>query len=71
MLRDIISLLRNRSLRILVEGVETEGDHLLMQHNGIDQIQGFYVGRPAPAGSSGSLRGSDVSAPIRVISREA
>lgn len=71
MLRDIISLLRNRSLRLLVEGVETEGDHLLMQHNGIDQIQGFYVGRPSPAGSLGPLRGSDVSAPIRVISREA
>lgn len=50
MLRDIISLLRNRGLRILVEGAETQDHVFLMQQFGIDQIQGFHVGRPAPAG---------------------
>lgn len=48
MLRDIISLLRNRGLRILVEGAETEAHELLMRQYGIDQIQGFHVGRPVP-----------------------
>lgn len=46
MLRDIITLLRNRGLRILVEGAETEEHQQLMQQYGIDQIQGFHVGRP-------------------------
>ncbi|WP_275790122.1 putative bifunctional diguanylate cyclase/phosphodiesterase [Pararhizobium gei] len=49
MLQDIISLIRNRGHNILVEGVET-GDQLeLMRAYGIDQVQGYYVGRPAPA----------------------
>lgn len=50
MMRDIISLLRNRGLRILVEGVETEEHEHLMRQYGIDQIQGYHVGRPEPAG---------------------
>ncbi len=49
MLLDIISLLRNRGVRILVEGVETIEHQLLMQQYGINQIQGYYIGRPAPA----------------------
>ncbi|WP_390919693.1 putative bifunctional diguanylate cyclase/phosphodiesterase [Neorhizobium turbinariae] len=49
MLRDIISLLRHRGLRILVEGVETEEHEDLMRAYRIDQIQGYHVGRPAPA----------------------
>lgn len=48
MLRDIITLLRNRGLRILVEGAETEEHVVLMKQYGIDQLQGFYVGRPVP-----------------------
>lgn len=49
MLLDIISLLRNRGVKILVEGVETIEHQLLMQQYGINQIQGYYIGRPAPA----------------------
>ncbi|WP_337268560.1 putative bifunctional diguanylate cyclase/phosphodiesterase [Oryzifoliimicrobium ureilyticus] len=49
LLLDIISLLRNRGARILVEGVETNEHQKLMQQYGIHQIQGYYVGRPSPA----------------------
>jgi EAL domain-containing protein (putative c-di-GMP-specific phosphodiesterase class I) len=49
MLLDIIGLLRNRGVRILVEGVETIEHQRLMQQYGINQLQGYYIGRPAPA----------------------
>ncbi len=49
MLLDIISLLRNRGVRILVEGVETIEHQRLMQQYGITQIQGYFIGRPTPA----------------------
>lgn len=49
MLQDIIGLVRNRGHKILIEGVESEAQMQLMREFAIDQIQGFYVGRPAPA----------------------
>lgn len=49
MLHDIVGLVRNRGHTILVEGVETEAQLALMREFGIDQIQGFHVGSPAPA----------------------
>ena len=51
MLQDIIALVRNRGHKILVEGVETDEQIALMREFGIDKIQGFRVGRPAPARS--------------------
>lgn len=49
MLQDIIGLVRNRGHKILVEGVETEEQLALMRRFGIDRVQGFHIGRPAPA----------------------
>jgi|GEM_PF-260300 len=49
MLQDIIGLVRNRGHKILVEGVETEEQMELMREFGIDQVQGFHIGRPARA----------------------
>ncbi|HTO32567.1 MAG TPA: GGDEF and EAL domain-containing protein [Pararhizobium sp.] len=49
MLRDIVGLVRNRGHKILVEGVETDEQLKLMREFGIDQVQGFHVGRPASA----------------------
>ena len=49
MLQDIIGLVRNRGHKILVEGVETDEQMALMREFGIDQVQGFFVGRPASA----------------------
>lgn len=47
MFQDIVRLIRNRGPKILVEGVESAEQMALLQHLGIDQIQGFYIGRPA------------------------
>ena len=51
MLQDIIALVRNRGHKILIEGVETDEQMALVREFGIDQIQGFHVGRPASAAS--------------------
>ncbi len=48
MLNDIIGLIRNRGHKILVEGVETAEQLELLKELRIDQVQGYYVGRPAP-----------------------
>jgi EAL domain-containing protein (putative c-di-GMP-specific phosphodiesterase class I) len=49
MLEDIIDLIRNRGPRILVEGVETPAQLALLRTMRIDAVQGYHVGRPAPA----------------------
>jgi diguanylate cyclase (GGDEF)-like protein len=49
MLRDIIGLVRNRGPKLLVEGVESDHQMALMREFGIEQVQGYHVGRPAPA----------------------
>jgi diguanylate cyclase len=49
MLQDIIGLVRNRGHKILIEGVETDEQMALMREFGIDQVQGFFVGRPVSA----------------------
>jgi len=51
MLHDIVSLIRNRGPKILVEGVENENQLELMRQLRIDQIQGYHVGRPVPLAS--------------------
>jgi diguanylate cyclase (GGDEF)-like protein len=57
MLLDMIGLLRNRGVRILVEGVETLEHQRLMQQYGINQLQGYFIGRPGPAAK---LEGNNV-----------
>ncbi|WP_284757059.1 EAL domain-containing protein [Agrobacterium sp. fls2-241-TYG-188a] len=47
MLSDIVDLIRNRGHKILVEGVETAEQMELLKELRIDQVQGYYVGRPA------------------------
>jgi diguanylate cyclase (GGDEF)-like protein len=49
MLRDIIGLVRNRGPKLLVEGVESDHQMVLMREFGIEHVQGYHIGRPAPA----------------------
>lgn len=48
MLEDIIRLIRNRGLKILIEGVETKEHTELMEELGIELGQGYFLGRPGP-----------------------
>ncbi len=57
MLRDIVGLVRNSGPRILIEGVETEIQLNLVRRLGIDQVQGYFVGRP---GSAESVRANEI-----------
>lgn len=47
--RSIISLARELSMRVTVEGVETLSQADFLYEADADQVQGFYFGRPMPA----------------------
>ena len=47
MLRDIISLIRNRGREVLIEGVENDMQIRLIRTLNVDLMQGFKLGRPA------------------------
>lgn len=55
MLQDIVGLLRNRGHSIVVEGVETEDQMMLMRELWIDRAQGFHLGRPVSADKINSI----------------
>jgi diguanylate cyclase (GGDEF)-like protein/PAS domain S-box-containing protein len=46
----IIQLGHNLGLDVIAEGVETHAQMILLQELGCDVVQGFYCGRPLPAG---------------------
>ncbi|HRH79444.1 MAG TPA: GGDEF domain-containing protein [Thiobacillaceae bacterium] len=45
----ILSLAKALGLKVVAEGVETDGQLAILQARGCDLIQGFLLGRPAPA----------------------
>lgn len=46
--RTIIAMARNLNLRVLAEGVETEGQLEYLRSHACDEMQGFYFSRPLP-----------------------
>jgi CheY-like chemotaxis protein len=46
--RTIIALGHNLNLRVLAEGIETEGQLSYLRTHGCDEMQGFYFSRPLP-----------------------
>ncbi|RYI35570.1 MAG: EAL domain-containing protein [Acetobacteraceae bacterium] len=49
--RTIINLGHNLGLQVTAEGVETQAQLEILQTLGCDQIQGYFVARPAPMGT--------------------
>lgn len=47
--RAIINMAHGLKMKVLAEGVETEGQLSLLASNGCDAIQGFWFSRPVPA----------------------
>jgi diguanylate cyclase (GGDEF)-like protein len=47
--RMIIGIAKELELRVIAEGVETEGQRAFLQGHACDEIQGFLLGRPQPA----------------------
>lgn len=46
--RDAVRLARERGMRVVAEGVETERQLRFAQQIGCDRAQGYYIARPAP-----------------------
>jgi diguanylate cyclase (GGDEF)-like protein/PAS domain S-box-containing protein len=47
--KTIIALGHNLNLRVIAEGIETEGQLSYLRHQGCDEMQGFYFSKPLPA----------------------
>lgn len=45
----IIAMSHSLGLRVVAEGVETEGQHRFLRQRGSEMLQGFLFGRPVPA----------------------
>jgi diguanylate cyclase (GGDEF)-like protein/PAS domain S-box-containing protein len=60
----VISLGRSLGLRVVAEGVETEAQRAFLEASGCEEIQGYLVGRPMPAGElEAILRSQQASVP--------
>jgi EAL domain-containing protein (putative c-di-GMP-specific phosphodiesterase class I) len=60
----IITLCHKLSLSVLVEGVETTQQLDVLRALGCDQVQGYLLGRPAPAESFGPVQAEQIRALI-------
>jgi diguanylate cyclase (GGDEF)-like protein/PAS domain S-box-containing protein len=49
----IIAMGNSLNLRVIAEGVETEGQASFLKHNQCDEMQGYYFSRPMPAADVG------------------
>lgn len=47
--RSLIDLAHNLDLKVVAEGVESEGVLRALQELGCDMVQGYYIGKPVPA----------------------
>lgn len=47
-LKNLISYSKERGIRVIAEGVENTEEMNVLMRFGVDYLQGFYVGRPAP-----------------------
>lgn len=51
----VIALAKSLDITTTAEGVETEVEHRMVQEFGCTKVQGFYFGRPLPAGEARAL----------------
>ncbi|WP_170149470.1 bifunctional diguanylate cyclase/phosphodiesterase [Rhodoplanes roseus] len=61
----IVNLGRSLDMVTVAEGVETETQLQLLRAAGVDQVQGFLVGRPAPAAELGITMARDGAAYVQ------
>jgi EAL domain-containing protein (putative c-di-GMP-specific phosphodiesterase class I) len=61
--RSIVELAHNLGLRVVAEGVEDRDTLLKLRSLGCDIVQGYYLGRPQPAGQNHLLLASLIPAP--------
>jgi CheY-like chemotaxis protein len=66
--RAIITLAHNLKLKVVAEGVETEGQLGLLIANHCDEVQGYYFSRPLPAEEATALLREGRSLDSRMMS---
>jgi diguanylate cyclase (GGDEF)-like protein/PAS domain S-box-containing protein len=54
-IRAVVALAKSLGMATTAEGVETEGEHHLVQELGCSKVQGYYFGRPLPVAEARSL----------------
>jgi diguanylate cyclase (GGDEF)-like protein/PAS domain S-box-containing protein len=47
-IRAVVALAESLGMATTAEGVETEEEHIMVQHLGCTKVQGYYFGRPLP-----------------------
>lgn len=67
--RAIISMAHGLQMKVLAEGVESEGQLSLLASNGCDQFQGFWFSRPLPADDFAALLHEGKRLPERFLVR--
>ena len=65
--RAVITMAHALRLKVIAEGVETEGQLALLIANRCDEIQGYLFSRPIPAEEMGALLRSGKSLPERLL----
>jgi len=65
--RAIINMAHGLKMRVLAEGVETEGQLSLLASNGCDMIQGFWFSRAVPAREFEAMLSAGKSVPERFL----
>ena len=61
MVKLILDIARYLKLKVVAEGVETEGQMKLLREAGCDLVQGYYFSRPVPAEEFEKLIESDIA----------
>jgi len=69
--RAVITMAHNLRLKVVAEGVETEGQIALLVANHCDEMQGYYFSRPVPAAEVGRLLAKSHMLPGHLCSRAA
>lgn len=67
--RAIINMAHGLQMRVLVEGVETEGQLALLAANACDAIQGYWFSRPVPADAFATMLREGKALPERYRTR--
>ena len=57
--RSIIGLGQALKIPVIAEGVETEGERSFLMLEGCEEMQGYLIGRPAPAATYAMLINGD------------
>jgi EAL domain-containing protein (putative c-di-GMP-specific phosphodiesterase class I) len=57
--RAVIGLGRALKIPVIAEGLETEGERSFLMFEGCEELQGYLIGRPAPAATYAMLINGD------------